>query len=147
MHFMLGRLVRSLMIIFAFVALQASVLRATSACAMWGHRPMAPASSSDSARHFASVPDRGSMSVMAADDAIAGPSRELDMTGMPDGTTPCEHDTAPERCSAMASCAAYVAAHSVPQAEPPAPATRVAPAILLAPKFASLPPELPPPRA
>lgn len=144
---MLSRLLRSLMIIIAFVALQASVLRATSACAMWRHQPMASASSPDGARRFAAAPDRGSMSVMSADDPTAGPSRELDMTGMPDGTAPCEHDSAPERCSAMASCAAYVAAPSVPQAEPPAPATRVAPAIVLAPKFASLPPELPPPRA
>lgn len=147
MHFMLSRLLRSLMIIIAFVALQASVLRATSACAMWGHQPMASARSSEGSWRFAAAPDSGSMSVMAANDPFAGPSREMDMTGMPDGTRPCEHDTAPERCSAMASCAAYVAAAPVPQAEPPAPATRVAPAIVLAPKFASLPPELPPPRA
>lgn len=144
---MLSWLPRTLMMIIAFVALQVSVLGATPACALWDHQPMASAASSDGARRPAAAPDDASMSVMAANDPFAGPSREPAMAGTPDGKTPCEHGTAPERCATMPSCAAFIAAQSASPAEPPVPATRVAPAIMLAPAFAALPPELPPPRA
>lgn len=144
---MLSRLPRTLMMIIAFVALQVSVLGATPACALWGHQPMESATSSDGARRAGAVPDNASMSVMAANNPPTGPSRELAMVGTPDGKTPCEHGTAPERCAAMPSCAAFIAAQSAFPDEPPVPVTRVASAIMLAPVFAALPPELPPPRA
>lgn len=144
---MLSRLPRTLMMIIAFVALQVSVLGATPACALWDHQPMASVTSSDGARRSGAAADDASVGVMAANDPFAGPSRELAVAGTPDGKAPCEHGTAPERCAVMPSCAAFIAAQSASPDEPPVPATRVASAIMLAPVFAALPPELPPPRA
>jgi hypothetical protein len=88
-----------------------------------------------------------SMSDMNGALQFAGGSGDMEMPDMPDGTTPCEHSMSPESCIAMPSCMAVIITVSNPAVDLPVPATRVAIATSLLPELASLPPELPPPRA
>lgn len=123
--------------IVAYVALQASAF-AAPACELWSHQPMTPAQQTN---------DNASMSDITGAMQFAGAARDLDMPGMPDGTTPCEHGMSPESCIAMPSCMAVIITVSLPAADHTVSATRVAITTTLAPELASLPPELPPPRA
>ncbi len=145
----MSRLFRALLLLTAFVALQASVLGGTAACALLGHHPTA---SAGAPMLGMPMPD-GSMNDASASRARSAAAQEPILVSeagsrnSADSGAPCDHSTAPEDCSAMPECSVVAVASSVVQPGSDAPAARVLPTVVLAPTFLVIPPELPPPRA
>lgn len=144
---MLSRLTRVLVLLVAFVALQASVLGASAAYALGVQHAMADGAPSGGLRHAPAMPGGTSTSVAIPSAAPAGSSSGLAAAKAPGGEAPCDHESAPQQCAAMPACWLFVGAPSVRPNVPGMPAMCVAPAVALAPALVALPPELPPPRA
>lgn len=135
---MLTRLAHALVVLTAFLALQASVLGGAAACALSGHGDMSGSrETSPSVGSSATAAE----SVPASDASMDG----MAMGGAPD--VPCEHGTAPRDCAAMPVCSVFAVSSPSHAHEPGIIAARVASMVALAPTSPTIVPEPPPPRA
>ena len=144
---MLSRATRGLVLLVAFIALQASVLGSAAACALGGHHPMASGTAFERMPDMAGTPSDDPASFGAPSSGLAGSPSSVAAAETSEGDAHCEHDTPAARCAAMPMCTAFIGTPSAPANEPGAPVTRVASAITIAPELEALPPEFPPPRA
>lgn len=127
---MLNHLVRALLPLAAFFALQGSLLGVPAECALTGHHP---ATRGD-------VVASGAATSMVTMDEMADTPRNS-------GGAPCEQDATPGDCAAMLVCAAFAEFRAAHREMPAMPATSATAMVARAPAFLPLPPELPPPRS
>lgn len=139
---MLTRFARALLVLTAFLALQASVLGGAAACALPGHAAMSGSAGPSPDGTRGTTPTTAVQAGSASMDGMA-----MDGASSADGDVPCEHGTAPSNCAAMPVCSVFAGPFSSRPREPGMIATRVAAMVALAPPSPTIVPELPPPRA